>query len=689
MKVVLAVVAALGLSGAVWGQSVPSAADYAAMPNIAQPQLSPNGERIAFMSGETRQDRTIMVISLTGDPAKVIDAGDDQILNSISWVSDEHLLLTYLDRGRDNFSGEIRLFARDYILNVDDQNSVELPNNAIPAGLDRADPESMLVWIPISRGNSGSRLQNNQYNIGMRLYHQSLDRDRRRMAEDGSEDFAYILNADGTPIVRVSGNDAQETVQDFRIVDAAASAEELEVWYRPDGEGWQLVHQERFELDAEFHFAARNWKDWTGVVEAIAGVDAEQRYGYFSSITEGREGTRRDGRRRAIYRIELATGAIEGPIVESDRFDIGGSPFNYITDWRTNALIGFRWAEDRNRVHYIDPQFAALQEQIEGFFPDANVTLASWDEAFARVIITVEGGTTSGTHYMLDTASGNVSLLGPSRPRVPDAVVAPVQIVNYTARDGVELFGYLTTPPGRDAADLPLVVMPHGGPEARDIYGFDVWAQFIATRGYAVFQPQFRGSSGMGQDFAEAGYRRWGQEMQDDVSDSIAMLAERGVADPDRVCIFGWSYGGYAALAGATFTPELYRCAVAGAGVSDLRRMMIHERDSGGGRTQLYWARNIGDYRGGDNRDDLAAISPASNADQVSIPLLLVHGTADLIVPHEQSEYMAAAMDEAERPYEMVSINGGPHTSSQMRVSDQLALLEALERFLAEHNPPD
>jgi dipeptidyl aminopeptidase/acylaminoacyl peptidase len=158
--------------------------------------------------------------------------------------------------------------------------------------------------------------------------------------------------------------------------------------------------------------------------------------------------------------------------------------------------------------------------------------------------------------------------------------LSPVETIAYSTRDGAQIWGYLTTPRGAPRS-APLIVMPHGGPESRDVYGFDTLAQFLASRGYLVFQPQFRGSGGFGRAFAELGYRQWGQRMQNDVTDGVRHLIETGRADASRICIFGASYGGYAALAGAAFTPDLYRCAVSWAGVSDLVDLVRDERRYG------------------------------------------------------------------------------------------------------------
>ena len=234
-----------------------------------------------------------------------------------------------------------------------------------------------------------------------------------------------------------------------------------------------------------------------------------------------------------------------------------------------------------------------------------------------------------------------------------------------------------TTPPAR------FIVMPHGGPQARDDEQFDFWAQFMASRGYVVLKTQFRGSAGFGRSFMEAGHFKWGLAMQDDVSDGVKHLIDQGIADPKKVCIVGWSYGGYATLAGAAFTPDLYKCAFAGAGVSDLPAMLGYEmRHFSDDLSETgYWVAIIGDVtRDGDR---LRATSPARHAERITADLMMMHGKDDIAVPFEQSQIMAKAMDRAGKRYRFIQIDSEDHwlSSHQMRHR----LLTEIEPFLGQH----
>ena len=218
----------------------------------------------------------------------------------------------------------------------------------------------------------------------------------------------------------------------------------------------------------------------------------------------------------------------------------------------------------------------------------------------------------------------------------------------YDARDKYPLFGYLTIPAGAAEKNLPLVVLPHGGPHRRDTPDFDWWSQFLASRGYAVLRPQFRGSTGLGTEHLLAGRGQWGLRMQDDVTDGVKALISQGIVDPKRVCIVGASYGGYAALAGAAFTPELYACAISVAGVSDLAEVIAYDEKMGGDESDsVYYEReSIG------SRDDpkVGEKSPARHARDIRAPILLLHGTNDTVVPFAQSQMMANALAAAGSP---------------------------------------
>ena len=252
-------------------------------------------------------------------------------------------------------------------------------------------------------------------------------------------------------------------------------------------------------------------------------------------------------------------------------------------------------------------------------------------------------------------------------------------MIHYPARDGTSIPAYLTLPPGGASKNLPVVVLPHGGPHWRDTASFDYIVQFLATRGYAVLQPQFRGSTGFGDAYVKAGYRQWGGLMQDDVTDGVRHLIADGTADPKRICIAGLSYGGYAALAGAAFTPDLYACAASIGGVSDLPTLLSEAKRPFGSDTDAVAS---DEERIGKTYDpNVIAKSPARSAATVTAPVLLLHGVDDSVVPIAQSERMARALEKAGRPVKFVKLAGEDHWLS--RGDTRLQVLKELDAFLA------
>jgi dipeptidyl aminopeptidase/acylaminoacyl peptidase len=258
-----------------------------------------------------------------------------------------------------------------------------------------------------------------------------------------------------------------------------------------------------------------------------------------------------------------------------------------------------------------------------------------------------------------------------------------MKMVRYKAADGTDIDAVLTLPPGRPTHKLPVVVFPHGGPTSRDYPKFDWWAQAFASRGYALLQPNFRGSSGYSVAFERAGHGEWGRKMQTDISDGLAYLAREGIADPERACIMGASYGGYAALAGVTLQQGVYRCAVAVAGISNLAKFASDEVIESGFNSMY---RRVLRSEIGSGRD-LAAVSPIRFASSVNVPVLLIHGKDDVVVPYEQSSDMANALRAAGKKVEFVTLAHEDHWLS--RSETRLAMLKAAVAFVEMNNPPD
>ncbi len=367
-------------------------------------------------------------------------------------------------------------------------------------------------------------------------------------------------------------------------------------------------------------------------------------------------------------------------------------PFEHHPDFlvhhpRTRLLIGGgRTEEDGTHYEFTDPAAARRWGAIERAFAGKRPLLTSWNDAQDRVVVFNDIGD-SGLYQLVDFSRGVADVLAAAYPTILPAQVGEMRPIHYAAADGLDIPGYLTLPPGaKEPSGLPLVVLAHGGPASQDVAGFDWWAQALASRGYAVLQANFRGSTGYGLAFLEAGYGEWGRKMQTDLSDGVRWLAAEGIIDPARVCIVGASYGGYAAMAGLTLDAGVYRCGVAVAGVSDLRRMVNWEARQEGrndSQTVRYWNRFMGAARLNDRALD--ALSPAFLAETVDRPLLLIHGKDDTVVPIEQSRVMAEAMRRAGKPVEFIELQGEDHWLSRADTRQQM--LRETVRFLEANNP--
>lgn len=389
-----------------------------------------------------------------------------------------------------------------------------------------------------------------------------------------------------------------------------------------------------------------------------------------------------DGNPNRLYALsnhEGGPGALYEFDVPSDSFvrKIAANPRNGVVGIVHNGrLLGYETAADAPPV-YLDETYAREAKIINQALPDSQNVIVDRSTDGKRVLFHVTRGNEPSAYWLLDRASGK-NVLTPVAETYPDLEpeqVAASRMVYYKARDGLEIPALLTLPPGhnRAAGALPFVVLPHGGPTSHDTSGFNYLAQFIASRGYGVLQPQFRGSSGYGAAFEAAGLQQWGLAMQDDLTDGTRWLIDQKLADPARIAIVGGSYGGYAALMGAVKEPGLYRCAAAVAPVADLK-LLVDD-------SWHYLFSDVNVPRIGTDTAILEKTSPAHNAERIRIPLLLVHGRKDYTVPVEHTVRMAEALQKAGKPAEVVFLDQADHFLS--RGSDRLATLKALEKFLA------
>ncbi|WP_353230929.1 prolyl oligopeptidase family serine peptidase [Novosphingobium sp.] len=352
-----------------------------------------------------------------------------------------------------------------------------------------------------------------------------------------------------------------------------------------------------------------------------------------------------------------------------------------------HRLTGYIERTAAGNGHFFDPRQDKVYQTTRRAFGDKRVLLTDSNAGFDRLLVKTEGPGDPETWWLINIATGHADPLGYSYDLAPGNV-GPMTMVPFTAADGLKMEGVLTLPPvtlapGRPAKGLPAVILPHGGPAAYDDIRFDWIAQAFAWRGYAVFQPNFRGSTGYGVAFQQAGDGEWGRKMQTDISDGLAELVRQGVVDPRRVCIVGASYGGYAALAGVTLQHGIYRCAVAIAGIGDLGRMIADDTTASNSDRMLIrnLKREIGSGR------DLQAISPVRFADKADAPILLIHGKDDTVVNFNQSTLMADALRRAGKPVEFVTLLAEDHWLSKGET--RLQMLQASVEFVTRHNPPD
>lgn len=362
--------------------------------------------------------------------------------------------------------------------------------------------------------------------------------------------------------------------------------------------------------------------------------------------------------------------------------DLDGDTGFTIVDDHTRTLVGFSLDGDAPAYSFRDPLRQKKIDAAIRAFPGSRVELIDWAESFDAFIVRVDGPGEPLSWWLIDIKTGDATILGNSYP-MKSKYVAPMRTIKYRAADGLEIEGVLTLPPERDPKKLPVVVLPHGGPTARDYPGFDWWAQAFASRGYAVLQPNFRGSSGYGSVFEDRGDGEWGRKMQTDISDGLSYLAKEGIVDAKRACIAGGSYGGYAALAGVTLQKGIYRCAASFAGVADLQTFFNDKMRVSAGAGILYRSlqKEIGKGRA------LADVSPVRFAEHADAPILLIHGKDDTVVEYKQSTIMANALKRANKPVELVTLPNGDHWLSASET--RLGMLEAMVAFIEKHNPAD
>jgi dipeptidyl aminopeptidase/acylaminoacyl peptidase len=613
---------------------------YGALPAIEEVTLSPDGKRIAFI-GVVGEQRTLVVRQMGGEALAAFRVGTTKI-RGLQFADADRLLITTSTTDKPFVAGwqmprtewfQVHSYDLTAKKLVTVLNRTKSTLNAVaghPQTVRRSAGPAVLVpgmtlIAPAAR---------------MDLYTVDLRTGVGKIASEGfgGRHMDWVFGPDGTLVARTH------------------YAEKRGAW----------------SLDV------RESDRWRSIDATSTKIDTPHLLGLGrapGSIAMYRE---EDGQ-ESLVEISLKDASVT-EVVEGS--EVSGVLFHPVT-WR---LAGVGVVKDSTEYRFFDPVLTRLWAKVTPAFKGKRVSPSSWSDDLNQLIVWTEGVDDPGSYYHVDMTRMKADFIGDAYPGVPGAAIGEVRPLRYKAADGLEIPGYLTLPPGRAAKGLPLVVLPHGGPQSRDSLGFDWWAQALASRGYAVLQPNFRGSSGYGLAFVRAGYGEWGRKMQTDLSDGVRHLAAEGVIDPKRVCIMGGSYGGYAALAGAAIDQGVYRCAVSVNGVSDLRAMLASEAREMGERSVAirYWNR----FMGVEKRSDRALdeVSPARRAAEVTVPVLMIHGRDDTVVPFRQSQLMHDALRKAGKDSTLVTLDGEDHWLS--RGETRQRMLKEAVAFVEQHNPP-
>jgi dipeptidyl aminopeptidase/acylaminoacyl peptidase len=639
-RALAAALAGIGMIASAHADTHAAPESYGRLPNLEDVILSPDGSALAFV--KTFGDERSLVVARLGEPHPLggVQVGDVK-LRGVGWMDDGNLLITL--------------------------SSTSLP----PFGFIGAQQE----WFQLETYEvAGKALAGVEFNV--------------------PAEHTFNVVYGGTPAVREIGGATELFIPGLYVTDRTLPAlfkyavarhrmtvvsKGTEPWTR-----WLVDASGQVAVEFSYHDRAKEWelkarKDGrlSLIAKGTAAIDVPTVLGFDASGESVLVRFVENG--EPVWKpVSLQDGTLGAPLAKGAAFG------RVIKDRKTGRIIGGVRHSDDSHYEFFDAELQAHWNAVLRAFPDERVDLVSHSDDFVRMVVRVFGVKDGFVYALFDWYTHKALILGQVYPGV---VPAEVRRVSYKAADGLAIPAYLTLPRDTTPKNLPLIVMPHGGPQAADTLNFDWWAQALAAQGYAVLQPNYRGSD-LSSAFVAAGYGQWGRKMQTDLSDGVRYLVQQGIIDPQRVCIVGASYGGYAALAGVSLDPGVYRCAVAVAGVSDLNGMLkwTNERAASSDNwAQRYWDRFMG--ASGPNDPMLKEISPIEHVNAVTAPVLLIHGRDDTVVPYEQSRAMADALKHAGKSVDLVTLKREDHWLSRSATRQQM--LEACVGFLQRNNPAD
>lgn len=612
---------------------------FASIPDISNLEISPNGKKVASTVRVDRPDLKGTVVSIfdldTGEKEYAIQTDNSKfVILDLTWANDDTLFI------RAKFPAvrfgtpttEVRLV------------KYSLTSKKITSALPRAVVDR-LRWIPQNQSNVIDLLPEDPDNILL-----SID----GFGDNAGQESVLKINLEKgkSSVVQSSQKHVFDWMTDRQ--------HKIRISFYLDDTDYRIYEQSDAKEDARQLWSFKAFSEdsvWP------LGFDADPNILYVRAYHNGF---------KAIFKVNLTDPKLEKQLVYShEDSDVEGS---LIYSQLKKKVIGISQGEGQEYTFW-DDEYIALQNGLKAVLPNSSNFIMGFSADERRYIVYSTSPTQPGTYYFGDRDAKTLSALADKYSHLPSEELAQTEYLSYEARDKLKIDGYLTVPKGIEAKQLPTIIFPHGGPISYDSNDFDYWAQFFANRGYAVFRMNFRGSSGYGFDFMKAGLKSWGLEMQNDVEDGTRFLINQGISDPKRICIVGASYGGYAALMGAAMTPDLYRCAVSVAGVTDVAYLVKSSRN--------FTNYEVVKEQIGDDFKDLYNRSPVSKADKITVPVLLLHGDKDRVVKVDHSRKMYDKLKSNNKNVEYIELEDGDHYLSKNEL--RLTTFKALDKFLAEN----
>ncbi|MFB2729099.1 alpha/beta hydrolase family protein [Shewanella mangrovisoli] len=612
---------------------------FASIPDVSSVQLSPDGKKIASIVRVDQPKLKGTVVSIldleTGNKDYAIHTDNQKfVLLSLQWANDTTLLISakFPANRYGTPTTETRLVKYD--LTTRKTTSV-LARSVI----DR------LSWIPQHQGQIIDMMPDDPDNILL-----SLD----GMGEEVGEDSVLRVNLS-------QGKSAFIQNSKRKIIGWITDRQhKVRISIYNDDTEYRIYEQPEQKTEPRLLWTFKAFSD-----ESVwpLGFDADPNILFVRAYHQGFE---------AIFKVNLTDPKLTKELVYANKdTDVEG---NLIYSELKKKVIGISEG-DGEEYTFWDPEYAGLQNGLKAVLPNAHNYITQFSADERRYIVYSTSSTQPGTYYFGDRDEKALFPIADRYSQLSSEQLADTQYLSYEARDKLKIDAYLTVPKGLEAKQLPTIIFPHGGPISYDSNDFDYWAQFFANRGYAVFRMNFRGSAGYGYEFMKAGLKSWGLEMQNDVEDGTRYLINQGISDPQRICIVGASYGGYAALMGAAMTPDLYRCAVSVAGVTDVAYLVKSSR-----RFTNY---EVVKEQIGDDFSALYERSPVSKADKITIPVLLLHGDKDRVVKVQHSREMFDELKSRKKNVEYIELENGDHYLSNN--DHRLTTFKALDKFLADN----